>query len=74
MRHLLDVCVGGVQMARIAKKRRPDLLLIDTDGLIAGGSARTFKHRLAELLLPQVVVALARGPELEPLLTAFFAA
>lgn len=71
MRHLLDVCVGGVQMARIAKKRRPDLLLIDTDGLIAGGSARTFKRRLAELLLPQVVIALTRGPELEPLLTAF---
>ncbi len=70
-RHLLDVCVGAVQMARVAKKRRPDLLLIDTDGLIGGASARAFKRRLAELLLPQVVVALERGGELAPLLTAF---
>lgn len=70
-RHLLDVCVGAVQMARVAKKRRPDLVLIDTDGLIGGAAARAFKRRLAELLLPQVVVALARDAELTPLLTAF---
>ncbi len=71
MRHLLDVCVGAVQMARIAKKRRPDLVLIDTDGLVGGAAARVVKRRLAELLLPQVVVALARDAELNPLLTAF---
>jgi polynucleotide 5'-hydroxyl-kinase GRC3/NOL9 len=70
-RHLLDVGVGAVRMARVAKKRRPDLVLIDTDGLIGGAAARAFKRRLAELLLPQVVVALARGPELDPLLSAF---
>ncbi len=70
-RHALDVCVGAIQMVRVAKKRRPDLVLIDTDGLVGGSNARTFKRRLAELLLPQVIVALARGPELDPLLTAF---
>ena len=70
-RHILDVCVGAVQMARVAKKRRPDVVLIDTDGLISGASARLFKRRLAELLLPQVVVALSRDTELSPLLTAF---
>ena len=70
-RHLLDVCVGAVQMARVAKKRRPDLVLIDTDGMIGGASARAYKRRLAELLLPQVVVALAHADELNPLLTAF---
>lgn len=71
VRHLLDVCIGAVQMARVAKKRRPDLVLIDTDGLIGGTAARAFKRRLAELLLPQVVVALERGQELNPLLMAF---
>jgi len=70
-RYALDVCVGAVQMARVAKKRRPDLVLIDTDGWVGGANARAFKRRLAELLLPQVVLALARGPELAPLLTAF---
>jgi len=70
-RHPLDVCVGAVQMARVAKKRRPDLVLIDTDGMIGGASARAFKRRLAELLLPSAVIALARGDEMNPLLTAF---
>ena len=70
-RHLLDVCVGAVQMARVAKKRRPDLILVDTDGLISGPFARSYKRRLAELLLPQVVLAFTRGDELNPLLTAF---
>ncbi len=70
-RHLLDLCVGAVQMARVAKKRRPDLVLIDTDGMIGGAAARVLKRRLSEMLLPQVVVALARGSELNPLLSAF---
>ncbi len=70
-RHGLDVCVGACQMARIAKKQRPDLLLVDTCGLIAGGFARAFKRRLAELLLPTVVMALTRNDELDALLSAF---
>ena len=71
VRHLLDVCVGAVQMARVVKKQRPDLLLVDTDGFVAGPVARTYKRRLAELLLPGVVLAFARGDELDPLLTVF---
>ena len=70
-RHLLDVCVGAVQVARTAKKSRPDLVLVDTDGFVHGGPARQFKRRLCELLLPQVVIALTRGNEIDPLLTAF---
>lgn len=70
-RRLLDVCVGATQMARIAKKRGPDLILVDTDGLITGASARPYKRRLAELLLPTVVLAFAHAAELDPLLTAF---
>ena len=70
-RHLLDVCVGAVQMARVAKKRRPDIVLIDTDGFVHGNPARQFKRRLCELLLPSVVIALTRGSELDPALAAF---
>lgn len=71
LRHLLDVCVGAVQMARIARKHRPDLLLVDTDGFIAGPPARLYKRRLAELLLPRLVLAFARADELDPLLRTF---
>lgn len=70
-RYRLEVCVGAVQMARIAKKQKPDLVLVDTDGYIQGSSARQFKQYLCELLLPQVIVAFTRGDELVPILSAF---
>jgi len=70
-RHILEVCTGAVQMARIIRKRRPDLILIDTDGFITGQAANSYKHHLAELLLPQAIVALSRGEELKPILRAF---
>lgn len=70
-RHLLDVCVGATQAARAIKKSRPDLVLVDTDGFVHGGAARHFKRRLCEMLLPQVVVALTRGNEIDPLISAF---
>ena len=70
-RHGLDVCVGAVQMARIAKKKKPDFVLVDTDGFVEGSAARQMKRRLGELLLPQVVVALTRGGEIDPLLAPY---
>lgn len=69
--HALDVCVGACQMARVAKKRHPDLILIDTCGWTQGPAACRFKRRLAELLVPQTVLAFARGHELDPLLAPF---
>ena len=70
-RHELDVCVGACQMARVAKKRHPDVLLIDTCGWTLGPAACRFKRRLVELLVPQAVFAFARGAELGPLLVPF---
>ncbi len=70
-RHTLDVCAGAVQVTRAIKKSRPDFVLVDTDGYVQGREARQFKQKLCEMLLPQVVVALSRGSELDPLLLAF---
>ncbi len=70
-RHLLEVCVGACQMARVARKSRPELMLIDTCGFVAGGAAVSLKRRLAELLLPHTIVAFTRGAELDPLLQVF---
>jgi len=70
-RHGLDVCVGAAQMARAAKKQRPDLVLIDTDGFVSGSAARQMKRRLCEMLLPQVVAALTQGSEIDSLLALF---
>ena len=71
VRQLLTVCIGAVAMARVAKRAKPDLVLVDTDGMVTGGAARAYKKKLAELLLPQVVVALTRTSELDPLLALF---
>ena len=70
-RHLLETAVGLCQMARVAKKRRPSLLLVDTAGWVQGPAARQLARRTAELLLPQTVFAFARGDEIAPLLSAF---
>jgi polynucleotide 5'-hydroxyl-kinase GRC3/NOL9 len=71
VRHTLDVCVGAVQMARVGKKRRPDLVFVDTDGFVQGAVACQFKRRLCELLLPQVVIALTNSTELVPILVTW---
>ena len=71
VRHFMEVCGGAVQMARVLRKHRPDILLVDTDGLVTGHEGRAYKHHLAEMLLPQAIAALARGSELEPLLNSF---
>ncbi len=70
-RHLLETAVGLCQMARVAKKRRPDVLLADTAGWVQGPAARRLARHTAELLLPQTILAFQRGDELEPLLRAF---
>jgi len=71
IRQILTVCTGAVAMARVAKRAKPDLVLVDTDGMVTGGAARAYKKKLAELLLPQAIVALTRGSELDPLLALF---
>jgi polynucleotide 5'-hydroxyl-kinase GRC3/NOL9 len=70
-RHGLEASVGACQMARVAKKSRPHLILVDTCGWVQGGAARRFKRRLAELLLPHAVIALTRDSELDPFLASF---
>ncbi len=69
--HGLETAVAACQITRAARKKRPDALLIDTDGWISGPQAIAFKRRLSELLLPYAVFAFARGTELDPLLSAF---
>ncbi len=70
-RHGLEWCVAACQMARVAKKHRPDLLLADTCGWVQGSLAVQAKHALADLLLPQAVFAFQRKGEIDPLLRAF---
>ncbi len=70
-RHTLEWCVAACQMARVAKKHRPDLLLVDTCGWVQGQNAVQAKRALADLLLPHTVFAFQRTNEIDPLVRAF---
>ncbi len=70
-RSALEWCVAACQLARVAKKHRPDLLLVDTCGWVQGQGAVQAKRALADLLLPQAVFAFRRGSEIDPLLRSF---
>ena len=66
------VAVGqAVQFARANGARR---ILIDTTGFVAGPAARRLKVAKALLAAPQLLLGLARGDELAPLLAVLSAA
>ena len=65
---LLPLVVGtGLLQAR-AKELGADLVVVDTSGLVSGVYGQILKFHKIELLQPDVVIGLARGEELDPLL------
>ena len=65
---LLPLVVGtGLLQAR-AKELGADLVVVDTSGLVSGVYGQILKFHKIELLRPDVVIGLARGEELDPLL------
>jgi polynucleotide 5'-hydroxyl-kinase GRC3/NOL9 len=68
--HMLPVVVGGAMLARSAFENGVQTVIYDTSGLVdpqMGGLA--LKMAKIDLLRPQVVFAIQRDEELEPLLT-----
>ncbi|MFQ5947813.1 MAG: Clp1/GlmU family protein [Acidimicrobiia bacterium] len=68
-----------VATASLVNRARPDadLVVVDTTGAISGVVGHTLKYHKMELCKPDVVVALQRGGELEPIvgmLRRFFSA
>lgn len=58
-------------------RRLAEMVLIDTDGTVSGVVGETLRYHITELVRPEVVVALQRGSELEPIigmLRRFFSA
>ena len=67
--HMLALVVGAARLVQKAKETRAEVLVHDTSGLIdpsAGGA--TLKDAQIDLLQPEVLMALQKGRELEPLL------
>lgn len=68
--HLLEHVTAVRTMADAALATHPDLLIVDTTGLLRGSAARRLKQAKFTLLTPDHVVALQRARECEPVLAA----
>ncbi len=66
--HLVPLVVGTRLLLDRARDQGADLVVVDTTGLVSGVYGQVLKFNKVGLLQPDLVVGLARGEELEPLL------
>lgn len=66
--HLLPLVVGTRLLLDRARNDGADLVVVDTTGLVSGVYAQLLKFHKTAVLQPDLVVGLARGQELEPVL------
>jgi polynucleotide 5'-hydroxyl-kinase GRC3/NOL9 len=66
---LLEMISGLQKLVTFAETLHPDLVLINTCGLVNGGAARELKFHEIDMLSPRYVIALQQGNEVEHLLT-----
>lgn len=75
-RLVLQEVLATATLVEVARAEA-DLIIIDTTGAVSGVTGQTLKYHKMELCRPDVVVALQRGSEMEPmvgLLRRFFSA
>lgn len=65
---LLDMISGLQKLVVAAQAHHPDLVLINTCGLVNGGAARELKFHEIDMIAPQYVVALQKETEVEHLI------
>ncbi len=66
--HLLEIISGLQKLYSLADSMNPDLILINTCGLVNGAAARELKFHEIDMIAPRNVVALQKGTEVEHLL------
>ncbi len=67
--HLLEMLAGLQKLYNRACSLSPDLVIINTCGLVQGGAARELKFHEIDMISPRYVIALQRGNEVEHLLS-----
>jgi polynucleotide 5'-hydroxyl-kinase GRC3/NOL9 len=67
-RHLLPMVVGTKRLVERAREEGAELVIVDTCGLVEGELAHTLQIHTIDLVRPDLIVALQRERELEPLL------
>jgi polynucleotide 5'-kinase involved in rRNA processing len=66
--HLLPLVAGARLLLDRARSAEADLVVVDTTGLVSGVYGQILKFHKAAVLQPDLVIGLARGEELEPVL------
>jgi polynucleotide 5'-hydroxyl-kinase GRC3/NOL9 len=66
--HLLPLVVGSRLLLDRARALGADLVVVDTTGLVSGVYGQVLKYHKVASLQPDMVIGLARGEELEPVL------
>jgi polynucleotide 5'-hydroxyl-kinase GRC3/NOL9 len=69
--HLIQEMSGASRLLRLARANDASFSIIDSPGWVAGLTAAEFHIRMIDLLLPDLIVALCRDHELEPILANF---
>lgn len=67
--HLLEIASGLHKLFDHAKGLDPDLIIVNTCGLVNGGAARELAFHEIDMLAPRYLVAIQKGAEAEHLLT-----
>jgi polynucleotide 5'-kinase involved in rRNA processing len=66
--HLLPLVTGARLLLDRARESGAEVVVVDTTGLVSGVYGQVLKFHKVAVLQPELVVGLARGEELEPLL------
>jgi len=65
---LLEMLSGLQKLYALAQTLKPDLVLINTCGLVNGGAARDLRYHEIDMLSPRYIIALQKTNEVEHLL------
>lgn len=65
--HLLQTVVGVKALVQQAESQNPDIILVDTTGLVTGGVGAHLKYRKSQLLRPRHLIFIQKSGELEHL-------
>jgi len=66
--NLLPLVTGAARLQAMAFEDGADFVVVDTSGLVSGVYGQLLNYHTVEMLMPDLVVGLQRGEELEPLL------
>jgi polynucleotide 5'-hydroxyl-kinase GRC3/NOL9 len=65
--HLLQTVVGVTTLVQQAESQKPDIILVDTTGLVTGVVGEHLKYRKSQLLKPRHLIFIQKSGELEHL-------